>query len=91
MRLADEYAALYDEERGILRAEAVSAVAMSDEQLMRLADKLGQSTGKTVIVKNTIDPSMLGGVKLRYAGTQLDGTVKASLDRFERALSGSVL
>ena len=91
VRLAHEYAALYDEERGILRAEAVSAVAMSDEQLKRLEDKLGQSTGKTVIVKNTIDPSMLGGVKLRYAGTQLDGTVRASLDRFERALSGSVL
>ena len=91
VRLADEYASLYDEERGILRAEAVSAVAMSEEQIKRLADKLGVSTGKTVIVKNTIDPSMLGGVKLRYAGTQLDGTVKASLDRFERALAESVL
>ena len=91
VRLADEYATLYDEERGILRAEAVSAVAMSDEQIQRLADKLSRSTGKTVIVKNTLDPSMLGGVKLRYAGTQLDGTVRASLDRFERALEGSVL
>ena len=91
VRLADEYATLYDEERGILRAEAVSAVAMSEEQIERLADKLSRSTGKTVIVKNTLDSSMLGGVKLRYAGTQLDGTVRASLDRFERALEGSVL
>ena len=90
-RLADEYAALYDEERGILRAEAISAVAMSEEQIKKIADKIGKSTGKTVIVKNIIDPSMLGGLKLRYAGTQLDGTVRASLDRFERALRGSVL
>lgn len=90
-RLCDEFASLFDEERGILRAEAVTAVAMSDEQTKRLAAKLGERTGKTVIIKNTVDPAMLGGVKLRYGGTQLDGTVKASLDRFERALEGSVI
>ena len=90
-RLADEFTALYDEERGILRAEAVTAVAMSSEQIKRLQSKLSANTGKTVILKNILDPSMLGGVKLRYAGTQLDGTVKASLDRFERAFEESVL
>ena len=34
VRLADNFAALYDEERGILRAEAVTAVAMSAEQIL---------------------------------------------------------
>ena len=90
-RLCDDYMALYDEVRGILRAEAVTAVGMSETQIKRLSAKLGASTGKTVILKNTVDPSMLGGVKLRYAGTQLDGTVRASLDRFESALKDSVL
>ncbi len=91
LRLADDFAALYDEERGILRAEAVTAVAMSADQIKRLERRLSADTGKTVILVNTVDPSLLGGVKLRYAGTQLDGTVRASLDRFERALRGSVL
>lgn len=90
-RLCDEFERLYDEERGILRAEAISAVAMSEEQINRLAAKLGERTGKTVLIKNTVDPGMLGGVKLRYGGTQLDGTVRASLDRFERALRESVI
>ena len=82
---------LFDEERGILRAEAVSAVAMSDEQTKRLAARLGERTGKTVLIKNTVDQTMLGGVKLRYGGTQLDGTVRASLDRLARALEDSVI
>ena len=90
-RLCDEFASLYDEERGILRAEAVSAVAMSDEQTKRLAARLGERTGKTVLIKNTVDQTMLGGVKLRYGGTQLDGTVRASLDRLARALEDSVI
>ena len=91
VRLADDFAALYDEERGILRAEAVTAVAMSAEQIRKLEQRLGAITGRVVILGNTVDPSVLGGVKLRYAGTQLDGTVRASLDRFERALGESVL
>ena len=91
VRLCDEFAALFDEERGIMRAEAVTAVAMSDEQLKRLAKRLGEHTGKTVLVKNTVEPTMLGGVKLRYGGTQLDGTVRASLDRLVRALEDSVI
>ena len=90
-RLADAYASLYDEERGILRAEAVTAIKMSDEQTERLSQRLNEATGKTVILKNTVDSSTLGGVKLRYAGCQLDGTVKAGLMRFERAIKESVL
>ncbi len=90
-RVAEVYASLYDEERGILRAEAVTAVKMSDEQIKKLERVLGKATGKTVILKNTVDSSVLGGVKLRYAGSQLDGTVRAGLSRFERAIKESVL
>lgn len=90
-RVAEVYASLYDEERGILRAEAVTAVKMSDGQIKKLERVLGEATGKTVILKNTVDSSVLGGVKLRYAGSQLDGTVKTGLERFERAIKNSVL
>ena len=90
-RLIDGYSALYDEECGILRAEAVTAVAMSDAQIKRLVAKLGAITGKTVVLKNTVDPTTLGGVKLRYAGNQLDGSIRAGLERFENALAGVVL
>lgn len=91
IRLADIYFELYDEARGILRAEAVTAVKMTEEQADKLARKLGDTTGKTVILKNTVDPSVLGGVKLRYGGSQLDGTVKAGLERFKQALEAAVL
>ena len=91
IRLAELYFELYDESRGILRAEAVTAVKMTDEQINRLSARLGNMTGKTVVLKNTVDPSVLGGVKLRYAENQLDGTVKSGLERFENALKASVL
>ncbi len=82
---------LYDEARGILHAEAVSSVAMTDEQIKRLSDKLSEKTGKTVILKNIVDKSILGGVKLRYLGVQIDGSVKTRLDTFEKNLKNTII
>ena len=90
-RLAEEYFALYDESRGILRAEAVTAAPLTKEQSDALARRLSALTGKTVIISNTIDKSILGGVKLRYGGIQLDGSIKTRLDKFEAALKSTVI
>lgn len=85
------FCALYDESRGIEHVEAVSAVPMSDEQLSLLAEKLSHITGKRIIVKNTVAPEILGGVKLRYSGIQLDGSVRTRLDKFENNLKNLVI
>ena len=81
----------YFEARGILHAEAITAVALTAEQSARLTSKLEAKTGKKVILKNKIDRSILGGVILRYAGVQLDGSVKTRLNKFEEALTETVI
>ena len=84
--IADAYRACYEESRNILNVTAVTAVAMSGKQIEKLQEKLALKTGKTVVVKNTVDESVLGGMKLRYAGVQLDGSLKANLDSLASAL-----
>ncbi len=90
-KVADAYSALYDEARGIERVLAVSAVPMTQDQLSALNKKLTGITGKTVLITNSVDPSILGGVKLRYSGVQLDGSVKTRLDSFEEKLKALVI
>ena len=90
-RVADVYAALYDEARGIERVEAVTAVAMTEKQLSALTNKLAALTGKSIVIRKTIDPTILGGVVLRYAGTQLDGSLRARLESFEKSLKDLVI
>ena len=82
---------LYDASRGIEHVEAVTAVPMTDEQIQKMSEKLAAATGKRIIMKNTVAPEILGGVKLRYAGTQLDGSVKTRLDKFESSLKNTVI
>lgn len=88
---ADEFLAQYDESCGILRVEAISAVPLTKAQTDAIAKKLGASLGKTAIVKNTVDPSILGGLTLRYGSCQLDGSIKTRLDKFERSLKNTVV
>ena len=90
-RVADEYALLYDESRGIERVEAVTAVPMTETQKERLIKKLESISHKTVKLKTTVDPHILGGMKVRYAGKQLDGSVKTRLDSFEEGLKNLVV
>ena len=90
-RVADSYAVLCDEARGIERAEVLTAVAMTQQQISALTARLCKLTGKTVIIKNTVSPEILGGVVLRYAGKQLDGSLKARLEGFEKSLKEIVL
>ena len=85
------YIALYTESRGIEHVEAVTAIAMTEEQISRMAEKLSSMTGKKIIIKNTVAPEILGGVKLRYSGKQLDGSVKTRLDKFEASLKNTVI
>ena len=85
------YSALYNESRGIVHVEAVTAVGMTDAQLEALRQKLALETGKTIIINNTIAPEILGGVKLRYLGRQIDGSVKTRLDKFEESLKNTVI
>lgn len=88
---AKAYYALYDESRGILRVEAVTAIPLSEKQAKAIKDKLSASLDKTIVLNNTVDPSILGGVKLRYMDVQLDGSVKTRLDKFEDALKHTVI
>ena len=84
--VADAYKACYEESRDILNVTAVTAVPMSEKQIDKLKNKLSEKTGKTVVVENIVDKSVLGGMKLRSAGVQLDGSLKGSLEALGKRL-----
>jgi len=81
----------YNRDNGILPVTAISAIALSDEQTKKLADKLSRATAKQVKLRNLVDPSVLGGVRLDYDGKRLDDTISNRMDAITRALKGTVL
>lgn len=90
-KVLEEFEGSYERSRGIERVEVISAVPLSDTQKAKLKAKLEGITKKQIIINNTHDPSLLGGMKLRYMGVQLDGSVKTKLDGFEKSLGELVI
>ena len=87
----DAYTQHYDQDNGILRVSAVTAVALSPEQTEKLTQKLSQITGKEIVLRNRIDSAVLGGVRLDYDGQRLDDTVSHRLDTIRDLLNKTVL
>ena len=85
------YTAHFDQDNGIVRVTAVTAVALTDSQSARLTEKLSRSTGKQVILHNRVEPGVLGGVRLDYDGQRLDDTISHRLDSVRELLKNTVL
>ncbi len=66
-------------------AEVRSAVALTDDQKVRLAEALGKATGKQIEVKVVLDPSVLGGLVAQVGDTVIDGSVKTKLQQLKTA------
>lgn len=85
------YREQYYKDNDILLVNAVTAVPMTKEQLVKLTRKLGTITGKQIELRNRIDPDVLGGVRLDYDGKRLDDTVSHRLEAVGAMLKNTVL
>tara|TARA_B100001765_G_C19355509_1_gene272372 strand:- start:73 stop:606 length:534 start_codon:yes stop_codon:yes gene_type:complete len=84
--IADAFQELVDSEKGVERAEIVSAVKLTDGQEKGVVDKLTQMVGKELSVTTYVDESILGGYLARVGDRLLDGSVKTQLEDMRREL-----
>lgn len=77
--MASEYHALLDERLGRIHAE-VTLAREADERMEReIASELSRVLGKSVIPHVRVDPSILGGIVVRYGDRVLDGSLRRRL------------
>ena len=81
----------YDEAHAIVRATALTAVPLEERQKTALIAKLSALTGKTVELENRIDPELIGGIRLRYGGVQLDDTIASRLETLRKSLAEAIV
>ena len=80
-----EYARLANEARGIVSAEAVSAVALTAAEGRALTAALGGG----VELETRVDPELVGGLLVRAGGRTYDGTVRTRLHALRRRLAAT--
>lgn len=73
-------------EKNEIEAEAVFASKPGAEAKKELTRRLENITGKKVILMETIDPSVIGGVKVRMGSMLYDATVKGQVEKLKASL-----
>jgi F-type H+-transporting ATPase subunit delta len=80
------FEALSAARRGAISAQVTTALPLSAAQAKGVAAALRQSLGKDPEIETRVDPSILGGIKVRVGSRLFDASLRAKLDSLKFAL-----
>lgn len=80
------FEALYSAHTGVVAAEVVSAVSLSAGQTKDIRSALSKALGKSPEMTARVDPSILGGLKVKVGSRLFDASLKTKLDQMKFAL-----
>jgi F-type H+-transporting ATPase subunit delta len=72
--------------RGAIAAEVVTAAPLTAAQKKGVAASLAKALGKDPEISTRVDPSILGGIKVRVGSRLFDASLKSKLDSLKFAL-----
>ena len=79
--LVQAYREELEAEEGVVEASATTAVPLADAMRKRLVESLERFTGKKIVLKESVDDSLLGGMILRLGDQKIDSSVARELWR----------
>ena len=80
------FQALYAKATGVVAAEVVSALPLSAAQTKSIQSALRESLGRDPELTARVDPSILGGLKVKVGSKLFDASLKTKLDQMKFAL-----
>jgi F-type H+-transporting ATPase subunit delta len=85
--IIDEFEAQYDQLHKRVHADVVSAVQLDENRRQKLADALAERLGANeVILNQTVDPKIIGGLIVKVGSQTLDGSLKTKLGKIRQLL-----
>ena len=85
-KIVYQYKNMINESQGISAGTISSVESLTEEQLKAFEEKTGKLLRKKVSLKNDVDASILGGVKIFVEGKVIDASVKKRLQDLEGSL-----
>ena len=81
-----DFNSLVNEYRNIMEGLLYSSEALTDSQIQNITSSISKREGRPVELKNIIDPSLIGGVKVVINDHIYDGSIKHHLEQMKISL-----
>jgi len=81
-----ELRSLRDQRAGRVRVAVASAVPLPDDQRQRLQDDLAHLLHREPVLTLTVEPEMIGGIRIRVGDWQYDASVRTELDNIRNQI-----
>src|SRR5690606_19751092 len=79
-----EFVREYNEVKGIVHAEVVSASPLSEANLQALKEQIAAQINAQVILANKVDKSLIGGLVVKVGDKLIDASIQGKLKKLER-------
>ncbi len=86
--VAEQYSSLYNTSIGAVEAQVTTAIAIDSVLEQKVLSKVQQLTNaKSISIKNSIDPTIIGGFVLKIGDTQYDASVANNFLKLKKEFS----
>lgn len=85
--VAEDYAEVAEKRRDTVTAEVTTVFGLTDSLREAIRIKLSADFGKTVVIRETVDPAIIGGIVISAHGNRLDASIASQLEAARVTLS----
>ncbi len=86
MRISEGFFELYRKEANILLAEVYTVDELPEDIIASLTEKLAELTGSQIEIKQIVDDTLLGGVKIKIGSKIIDSSIIHKLNDLGESL-----
>jgi F-type H+-transporting ATPase subunit delta len=88
--MTEAYVARHLDHRKVVRADVTTAAPLAPERAAALEERLAAITGRTVQMRTSTKPEIIGGVVTQIGSTVYDGSIKRQLEKMRTRLQDAV-
>jgi F-type H+-transporting ATPase subunit delta len=85
--LVDAFDEIAEERRCVIAVDVTTAVELSDPLRESIKAKIAADLGKDVVLRETVDPSIIGGIVISTHGHRIDASLASQLESARLVLS----
>lgn len=78
-----KYKKLHNEAINLINVTAITSQKLKETDLSEITNKINNKINKRVSIKNLVDKSILGGIKLKVGNTLIDGSISNKLKKLK--------